>query len=66
MINIVPKIDFENNEGYILEKVLGEFEFKNIEFVYPSRLSSVFLNDFFLKVSSAKILTLIRRSGSGK
>ncbi|XP_004489352.1 ABC transporter B family member 15-like [Cicer arietinum] len=66
MINRVPKIDSENMEGEVIEKVLGEVEFKNVEFVYPSRPESVILHDFCLKVPSGKTLALVGGSGSGK
>ncbi|AES74626.1 putative xenobiotic-transporting ATPase [Medicago truncatula] len=66
VINRVPKIDSENMEGEILEKVLGEVEFNHVEFVYPSRPESVILNDFCLKVPSGKTVALVGESGSGK
>jgi ATP-binding cassette, subfamily B (MDR/TAP), member 1 len=66
MIKRVPKIDSENMEGEILEKVLGEVEFNHVEFVYPSRPESVILKDFCLKVPSGKTVALVGGSGSGK
>ncbi|AES74614.2 ABC transporter B family protein [Medicago truncatula] len=66
VIKRVPKIDSENMEGEIIEKVLGEVEFNHVEFVYPSRPESVILNDFCLKVPSGKTVALVGGSGSGK
>ncbi|CAK8533599.1 unnamed protein product [Lathyrus sativus] len=66
VIKRVPKIDSENMEGEVLEKVLGEVEFNRVEFVYPSRPESVILNDFCLKVPSGKTVALVGGSGSGK
>ncbi|XP_058753862.1 ABC transporter B family member 15-like [Vicia villosa] len=66
VIKRVPKIDSENMEGEILEKVSGEVEFNHVEFVYPSRPESVILNDFCLKVPSGKTVALVGGSGSGK
>ncbi|AES74595.1 putative xenobiotic-transporting ATPase [Medicago truncatula] len=66
VIKRVPTIDSENMEGEIIEKVLGEVEFNNVEFVYPSRPESVILNDFCLKVPSGKTVALVGGSGSGK
>ncbi|KAI5443169.1 ABC transporter B family member 15 [Lathyrus oleraceus] len=66
VIKRVPKIDSENMEGEVLEKVLGEVEFNHVEFVYPSRPESVILNDFCLKVPSGKTVALVGGSGSGK
>ncbi|KAL3533838.1 hypothetical protein ACH5RR_007359 [Cinchona calisaya] len=66
IIKRVPKIDTDNLEGQILENVLGEVEFKNIEFVYPSRPESIIFKDFSLKVPSGRITALVGHSGSGK
>ncbi|CAL5185807.1 unnamed protein product [Lathyrus oleraceus] len=66
VIKRVPKIDSENMEGEVLEKVSGEVEFNHVEFVYPSRPESVILNDFCLKVPSGKTVALVGGSGSGK
>ncbi|XP_058753860.1 ABC transporter B family member 15-like [Vicia villosa] len=66
VIKRVPKIDSENMEGEVLEKVSGEVEFCHVEFVYPSRPESVILNDFCLKVPSGKTVALVGGSGSGK
>ncbi|AES74620.1 ABC transporter transmembrane region protein [Medicago truncatula] len=62
MIKQIPKIDSENMEGEILEKVLGEVEFNNVEFVYPSRPESVVLKCG----PSGKTVALVGGSGSGK
>ncbi|CAK8533613.1 unnamed protein product [Lathyrus sativus] len=66
VIKRVPKIDSENMEGEILEKVSGEVELNHVKFVYPSRPDSVILNDFCLKVPSGKTVALVGGSGSGK
>ncbi|CAI8594406.1 unnamed protein product [Vicia faba] len=66
MIKRVPKIDSENMNGEVLEKVLGEVEFNHVEFVYPARPESVILNNFCLKIPSGKTVALVGGSGSGK
>ncbi|KAK9116999.1 hypothetical protein Sjap_015946 [Stephania japonica] len=66
VINRVPAIDSESNEGEILHSVSGEVEFKNIEFAYPSRQDNVIFQDFNLKVPSAQTVALVGSSGSGK
>ncbi|KAK9107923.1 hypothetical protein Syun_023934 [Stephania yunnanensis] len=66
VINRVPAIDSESNEGEILHSVSGEVEFKNIEFAYPSRPDNVIFQDFNLKVPSAQTVALVGSSGSGK
>ncbi|XP_020209812.1 ABC transporter B family member 15-like, partial [Cajanus cajan] len=66
MIKRVPKIDSENMGGEILDKVLGEVEFKHVKFVYPSRPESVILNDFSLRIPAGETVALVGGSGSGK
>ncbi|CAA3033510.1 ABC transporter B family member 15-like [Olea europaea subsp. europaea] len=66
VIKRVPKIDSENLEGQILQKVSGEVEFKHVEFAYPSRLESTILKDFDLKIPAEKTVALVGGSGSGK
>ncbi|KAM0954025.1 putative ABC-type xenobiotic transporter [Dioscorea sansibarensis] len=62
----VPKIDSESEEGEILENFVGELEFKDVKFSYPSRPESLVLNDFNLKIPAGKIVALVGSSGSGK
>ncbi|KAI4347648.1 hypothetical protein L6164_008440 [Bauhinia variegata] len=66
VIKRVPKIDSENKEGEILEKVSGEVEFHHVEFAYPSRPDSIILNDFCLRIPAGKTVALVGGSGSGK
>ncbi|KAE8717153.1 hypothetical protein F3Y22_tig00110059pilonHSYRG00203 [Hibiscus syriacus] len=61
----VPKIDIEDMEGEILENVRGEFDFRQVEFAYPSRLENIILKDLVLN-SSGKDCGLVGSSGSGK
>ncbi|XP_043694131.1 ABC transporter B family member 15-like [Telopea speciosissima] len=65
-IKRVPEIDSENMEGQILENVLGEVEFKNIEFAYPSRPESIIFKDLCLKIPAGRTVALVGGSGSGK
>ncbi|CAA3003696.1 ABC transporter B family member 15-like, partial [Olea europaea subsp. europaea] len=62
----VPKIDSENNEGQVLQNVVGEVEFKHIEFAYPSRPESIIFKDFNLRIPAGKTMALVGGSGSGK
>ncbi|XVE83874.1 hypothetical protein DITRI_Ditri16bG0123100 [Diplodiscus trichospermus] len=66
VIKRVPKIDLENMEGEILDSVLGEVEFKQVEFAYPSRSGSLILKNFCLKIPARKTVALVGTSGSGK
>ncbi|KAL8137374.1 hypothetical protein V2J09_003375 [Rumex salicifolius] len=66
VINRVPTIDSENTDGQILENVIGEVEFRNVEFSYPSRPETLIFRDFCLKVPAGKAVALVGGSGSGK
>ncbi|KAK9038348.1 hypothetical protein V6N11_023224 [Hibiscus sabdariffa] len=66
MITRVPKIDLENLVGETLDNFLGEFEFKQVEFAYPSRPKSIIFKNFCLKIPAGKTLALVGSSGSGK
>ncbi|KAL3723216.1 hypothetical protein ACJRO7_035403 [Eucalyptus globulus] len=65
VIDRVPKIDTNNLEGRIVEKVSGEIEFKHVEFAYPSRPNIIF-KDFCLTIPAGKSIALVGGSGSGK
>ncbi|KAL2500003.1 ABC transporter B family member 18 [Abeliophyllum distichum] len=54
VIKRVPKIDSDNKEGQILQNVMGEVEFKHIEFSYPSRPESIIFKDFNLRIPAGK------------
>ncbi|KAH7553986.1 hypothetical protein JRO89_XS12G0090700 [Xanthoceras sorbifolium] len=66
VIKRVPKIDSDDLEGEILEKVSGEVEFRHVEFAYPSRPESTIFTDFCLRIPSGKTVALVGGSGSGK
>ncbi|KAI6700619.1 hypothetical protein NL676_014943 [Syzygium grande] len=66
VINRVPKIDTDNLEGKIVEKVSGEIEFKHVVFAYPSRPNNIIFEDFCLTVPAGKSVALVGGSGSGK
>ncbi|KAL5808894.1 hypothetical protein ACOSQ3_029585 [Xanthoceras sorbifolium] len=66
VIKRVPKIDSDDLEGEILEKVSGEVEFRHVEFAYPSRPESTIFKDFCLRIPSGKTVALVGGSGSGK
>ncbi|KAK9010751.1 hypothetical protein V6N11_043620 [Hibiscus sabdariffa] len=66
MIKGVPKIDLYNLEGETLDNILGEFEFKQVEFAYPSRPESIIFKNFCLKIPAGKTMAMVGSSGSGK
>ncbi|TKY66233.1 ABC transporter B family member 15 [Spatholobus suberectus] len=66
VIKRVPKIDSDNKDGEILERVYGEVEFDHVEFAYPSRPDTVILNGLCLKIPAGTRVALVGESGSGK
>ncbi|TYI75131.1 hypothetical protein E1A91_D07G253700v1 [Gossypium mustelinum] len=66
VIRRTPKIDVDNMEGEILDNILGEIEFKQVEFAYPSRPESIIFKNFCLKIPAGKTVALVGSSGSGK
>ncbi|XP_062223848.1 putative multidrug resistance protein [Phragmites australis] len=66
VIQRVPKIDSESNAGEELANVVGEVEFKNVEFCYPSRPESPIFVSFNLRIPAGRTVALVGSSGSGK
>ncbi|GMP33970.1 hypothetical protein CsSME_00007054 [Camellia sinensis var. sinensis] len=66
MIERVPNIDSADQQGKIMSDAKGELEFKDIDFVYPSRPESKVLQNFNLKVDACQTVGLVGGSGSGK
>uniref|UniRef100_A0A8C8BBZ5 ABC-type xenobiotic transporter n=1 Tax=Otus sunia TaxID=257818 RepID=A0A8C8BBZ5_9STRI len=59
-------IDSSSNEGYKPDKLIGEIEFRNIHFSYPSRPDVKILKGLNLKVQTGKTIALVGASGCGK
>ncbi|GJM90459.1 hypothetical protein PR202_ga06740 [Eleusine coracana subsp. coracana] len=66
VIQRVPKIDSQSDTGEELANVVGEMEFKNVEFCYPSRPESPIFTSFNLRVPAGRTVALVGSSGSGK
>ncbi|CAH1787977.1 unnamed protein product [Owenia fusiformis] len=66
IIDNVPKIDSNSEEGLKPRGVIGNIEFKNIYFRYPSRPDVQVLNGMNLKVSVGQTVALVGSSGCGK
>ncbi|CAO2037485.1 unnamed protein product [Urochloa humidicola] len=66
VIRRVPKIDSESNTGEDLATIIGEVEFKNVEFCYPSRPENLIFARFSLHVPAGHTVALVGSSGSGK
>ncbi|NXG72368.1 MDR1 protein, partial [Baryphthengus martii] len=66
IINKKRLIDSSSKEGYKPEKLIGEIEFRNIHFSYPSRPDVKILRGLNLKVQTGKTIALVGASGCGK
>lgn len=59
--------DIENNTGKIrLEKLGGEYDFKNVSFHYGDKPDRDILRDFTLHISEGETVALVGESGAGK
>eukprot|EP01137_Pigoraptor_chileana_P025709 Opistho-2@7380 len=52
--------------GFKLDYGVGEVEFRNVSFKYPTRPNQTVLYDLSLKVPAGKVVALVGSSGSGK
>lgn len=66
IIDRVPDIDPDSDEGLKPETIKGDIEFKNIDFFYPTRPDVQVLKNFSVKIEPGKTVALVGASGSGK
>ncbi|NXX41749.1 MDR1 protein, partial [Tricholaema leucomelas] len=66
IINKKRLIDSSSKEGYKPDRLVGEIEFRNIHFSYPSRPDVKILKGLNLKVQTGKTIALVGASGCGK
>lgn len=59
VINRVPPIDSDSNEGTKKEKLSGEIEFKNVDFQYPTRPDVPILKNLSLKISPGQTVAFV-------
>jgi len=59
-------IDPLSQDGDTIDDLVGEIEFKNVKFVYPSRPERTILEGFHLAVPAGGTLAIVGPSGSGK
>ncbi|XP_046365587.2 ATP-dependent translocase ABCB1-like [Haliotis rufescens] len=66
IIDNVPTIDSSSDEGLKPQAVMGDIEFRNVGFTYPTRPDTQILKGFDLKVPQGKVVALVGPSGCGK
>ncbi|KPP77229.1 multidrug resistance protein 1-like, partial [Scleropages formosus] len=65
-IDMPRPIDSSSTEGYKLDSVKGDIEFKNVHFSYPSRKEIKILKGVNLMIPNGKTIALVGASGCGK
>ena len=60
------KIDSDDSEGFIAEKIIGKIKFYNVHFSYPARPRVMVFQGFSIKVDVEKSIALIGENGSEK
>eukprot|EP01107_Rhizomastix_libera_P017209 TRINITY_DN786_c0_g1_i5.p1 TRINITY_DN786_c0_g1~~TRINITY_DN786_c0_g1_i5.p1 ORF type:complete len:1335 (+),score=441.92 TRINITY_DN786_c0_g1_i5:243-4007(+) len=66
LLDRLPSIDSEKESGLKDIEIRGEIDFEDIEFVYPTRRSTVVLKGFNLSVKPGQTVALVGPSGCGK
>jgi ATP-binding cassette subfamily B (MDR/TAP) protein 1 len=65
-IDRVPDIDPDSKEGLIPDKVIGNIEFRDVNFKYPTRPDITILKKLNIKISPGMTVAFVGPSGSGK
>ena len=60
------KMDPDETKGIKPEKLIGDIEFKEVDFFYPTRPKQIIFNGLSLKIDAGKVVALVGQSGSGK
>ena len=66
IIDRVPTIDTQSDEGKMMDTVDGVVEFKDVDFTYPARLDQQVLKKVSFKVEAGKTTAFCGQSGCGK
>ncbi|KAI7871025.1 putative ABC transporter protein [Spinellus fusiger] len=65
-IDRVPAINADSNEGEAPSSIMGEIEFRNVKFTYPTRPDVPILKNLSLKIRPGQTVAFVGPSGSGK
>lgn len=65
-INMKPSVDLDTGKCIPFHSLVGEIEFKNVGFSYPTRPGQVVLHDFSLKIPGGGMVAIVGLSGGGK
>ncbi|CAJ1778786.1 unnamed protein product [Sphenostylis stenocarpa] len=66
IIDRCTKIEGDDPNGYKAEKLVGEIEFHDVHFAYPTRPNVGIFQGFCMKMEAGKSTALVGQSGSGK
>jgi len=66
IIDRSTKIEPDEPNGYKTEKLVGEIEFHEVHFTYPTRPDVAIFQGFSMKMEAGKSTALVGQSGSGK
>ena len=66
IIDRVPSIDSSSDSGERPANLVGDIEFKDIEFAYPSRPEAKILQKASFKIKSGSTIAFVGHSGCGK
>ena len=65
LIDMKSEIDIKDEEGKITKEIVGNIEFRNVSFKYPTR-SQYILKNLNLKINASNKIALVGPSGCGK
>ncbi|KAL3007411.1 hypothetical protein AAZX31_08G332500 [Glycine max] len=66
IIDRCTKIEPDDPNGYIPERLIGEIEFHEVHFAYPARPNVAIFENFSMKIEAGKSTAMVGQSGSGK
>ncbi|KAI9244274.1 P-loop containing nucleoside triphosphate hydrolase protein, partial [Phascolomyces articulosus] len=66
IIDRVPEIDPDSKDGIQEGTLVGDIEFRGVDFSYPTRPDIPVLKDFSVQIQAGQSIALVGSSGSGK